>query len=100
MDARADDPATLAHQLQGGGNKRTDWREDENGVEFHRCTLGRCAGPAAAERSRKGLGLRVLFAGEGIDLAPLPRSAEHTSELQSLMRSSYDVFCLKKNKQQ
>src|SRR3546814_16398803 len=39
MDARADDPATLAHQLQGGGNKRTDWREDENGVEFHRCTL-------------------------------------------------------------
>src|SRR3546814_4217379 len=25
------------------------------------------------------------------------RSEEHTSELQSLMRSSYDVFCLKKN---
>src|SRR3546814_5860658 len=24
-----------------------------------------------------------------------PRSAEHTSELQSLMRTSYDVFCLK-----
>src|SRR3546814_5075799 len=30
--------------------------------------------------------------------APLPRSEEHTSELQSLMRSSYAVFCLKKNK--
>src|SRR3546814_1644638 len=27
-----------------------------------------------------------------------PRSAEHTSELQSLMRISYAVFCLKKNK--
>src|SRR3546814_9721698 len=26
------------------------------------------------------------------------RSEEHTSELQSLMRSSYAVFCLKKNK--
>src|SRR3546814_5684982 len=26
----------------------------------------------------------------------LPRSEEHTSELQSLMRSSYAVFCLKK----
>src|SRR3546814_5657141 len=26
------------------------------------------------------------------------RSEEHTSELQSLMRISYDVFCLKKNK--
>src|SRR3546814_6218591 len=27
------------------------------------------------------------------------RSEEHTSELQSLMRISYAVFCLKKNKQ-
>src|SRR3546814_6687341 len=26
------------------------------------------------------------------------RSEEHTSELQSLMRNSYDVFCLDKNK--
>src|SRR3546814_6370600 len=29
---------------------------------------------------------------------PLPRSEEHTSELQSLMRISYAVFCLKKKK--
>src|SRR3546814_2464366 len=28
----------------------------------------------------------------------LPRSEEHTSELQSLMRISYAVFCLKKKK--
>src|SRR3546814_10680431 len=28
----------------------------------------------------------------------LGRSEEHTSELQSLMRSSYAVFCVKKNK--
>src|SRR3546814_1766478 len=28
----------------------------------------------------------------------LYRSEEHTSELQSLMRHSYDVFCLKKKK--
>src|SRR3546814_2214625 len=28
----------------------------------------------------------------------LARSEEHTSELQSLMRSSYAVFCLKKKK--
>src|SRR3546814_2627917 len=32
-------------------------------------------------------------------LLPL-RSEEHTSELQSLMRISYAVFCLKKKKQQ
>src|SRR3546814_10588047 len=30
--------------------------------------------------------------------APARRSEEHTSELQSLMRSSYAVFCLKKKK--
>src|SRR3546814_2603355 len=35
-----------------------------------------------------------------LDLAPkLWRSVEHTSELQSLMRISYAVFCLKQNKQ-
>src|SRR3546814_2580373 len=30
---------------------------------------------------------------------PTQRSEEHTSELQSLMRISYAVFCLKKKKQ-
>src|SRR3546814_6173822 len=39
--------------------------------------------------------------GDGTDeievaLTPSPRSEEHTSELQSLMRKSYAVFCLKK----
>src|SRR3546814_10158663 len=32
------------------------------------------------------------------DQARLSRSEEHTSELQSLMRISYAVFCLKKKK--
>src|SRR3546814_9241782 len=32
----------------------------------------------------------------GEDLPDVPRSEEHTSELQSLMRISYAVFCLKK----
>src|SRR3546814_5952192 len=31
---------------------------------------------------------------------PFNRSEEHTSELQSLMRISYAVFCLKKKKKQ
>src|SRR3546814_4929700 len=35
----------------------------------------------------------------GFGKALLPRSEEHTSELQSLMRISYAVFCLKKKKQ-
>src|SRR3546814_6342522 len=36
---------------------------------------------------------RVIVIGDGP-----ARSEEHTSELQSLMRISYAVFCLKKNK--
>src|SRR3546814_1352026 len=32
----------------------------------------------------------------GWDCHGLPRSEEHTSELQSLMRISYAVFCMKK----
>src|SRR3546814_8903630 len=33
-----------------------------------------------------------------ISYGPVRRSEEHTSELQSLMRISYAVFCLKKKK--
>src|SRR3546814_4347812 len=45
-------------------------------------------GATAAQR-----GLSVIIAGAGGAAA---RSEEHTSELQSLMRISYAVFCLKK----
>src|SRR3546814_9496845 len=38
----------------------------------------------------KDQGIEVRF------VDPADRSEEHTSELQSLMRSSYAVFCLKK----
>src|SRR3546814_2341708 len=67
--------------------------------------LGRCRRSAAAPRGH--LPARQA-AGEGRDCAerggdPLGssrdwRSEEHTSELQSLMRISYAVFCLKKKK--
>src|SRR3546814_10100034 len=36
--------------------------------------------------------------GVRVDSHLYSRSEEHTSELQSLMRISYDVFCLKKKK--
>src|SRR3546814_8193640 len=45
------------------------------------------------------LGPRSLF-GHCIHLDDGERSEEHTSELQSLMRISYAVFCLKKKTQQ
>src|SRR3546814_1311388 len=40
------------------------------------------------------------FAGDELDASPATRSEEHTSELQSLMRISYAVFCLQKKKTQ
>src|SRR3546814_5012695 len=43
----------------------------------------------------QAIGLLVLVAGP---VAGDVRSEEHTSELQSLMRISYAVFCLKKKK--
>src|SRR3546814_11881113 len=46
---------------------------------------------SGAERLRKGDRLRL----DGLPVRD-GRSEEHTSELQSLMRISYAVFCLKK----
>src|SRR3546814_4957144 len=51
----------------------------------------RCAGKGEPQLPRRGGALRPL--------KPKGRSEEHTSELQSLMRISYAVFCLKKKTQ-
>src|SRR3546814_2161696 len=45
-----------------------------------------------ADREHQHFGERALGGGA------VERSEEHTSELQSLMRTSYAVFCLKKKK--
>src|SRR3546814_9217105 len=59
---------------------------------------GMVAGAVIVSRMRAGMfGARALAR---LDLQLAERSEEHTSELQSLMRISYDVFCLKKKKQQ
>src|SRR3546814_5517998 len=61
------------------------------------------------EQIDHGVGIARLLPGELGDGRPAPvgaraarpqprRSEEHTSELQSLMRISYAVFCLKKKK--
>src|SRR3546814_6455130 len=50
----------------------------------------------------KGFGRMAQIEGdlrEGQRVLLVERSEEHTSELQSLMRISYAVFCLKKKKQ-
>src|SRR3546814_8340 len=54
-----------------------------------------------APRNCYGLSKAEMEEGIAALGAPHPsRSEEHTSELQSLMRTSYAVFCLKKKKKQ
>src|SRR3546814_2314634 len=43
--------------------------------------------------------IETIMVAEGTEGVAVNRSEEHTSELQSLMRSSYAVFCLKKKNQ-
>src|SRR3546814_2016785 len=51
---------------------------------------------AAEKMEREGYGGKILAAAPSAPEGE--RSEEHTSELQSLMRISYAVFCLKKKK--
>src|SRR3546814_6623148 len=55
--------------------------------------IGRKDQPAFILSARKARLPRRFVVGMNLD-----RSEEHTSELQSLMRTSYAVFCLKKKK--
>src|SRR3546814_3738809 len=64
------------------------------GLPLHRVTQG--MGMATTEQSTAD-----THAETGVrrrDFINIARSEEHTSELQSLMRISYAVFCLKKKK--
>src|SRR3546814_3620458 len=56
--------------------------------------IAHLGGAAAHQGDRPVAGL--LQPAQHHDLREVPRSEEHTSELQSLMRISYAVFCLKK----
>src|SRR3546814_7287503 len=67
------------------GNRRQRYRAAELPARLHRF-----ARPLYRTRMAQG----VLT----IPALPFRRSEEHTSELQSLMRISYAVFCLKKKK--
>src|SRR3546814_5671647 len=62
----------------------------------------RCSSmPTAAQSEKaKGLLMRMRANVTSGNSSRIRRSEEHTSELQSLMRISYAVFCLKKKKQQ
>src|SRR3546814_2158216 len=61
------------------------------------------SGIAGLPRCFQRVGDVMRYAGKALEIAidhVLCRSEEHTSELQSLMRISYAVFCLKKKNNQ
>src|SRR3546814_4247756 len=81
-----------AEHRRAGGERR------HAGHHLDRKTLG-----DAAEEVHEGAVEKGIALAERRDVAArremAARSEEHTSELQSLMRISYAVFCLKKKKQ-
>src|SRR3546814_6807686 len=74
-----DDRCRVAIELIGGDDRKVRTGGDDEGGDhqgFRKAESVPAGGPDVGEHDR--------------------RSEEHTSELQSLMRNSYAVFCLKK----
>src|SRR3546814_5143822 len=91
---RADEPVGADHQfiagaIRGGdaNHARADVVTDRKRVEIILDVLGIIGRQPVDDGGAKGSARRLIVA---------VRSEEHTSELQSLMRISYAVFCLKK----
>src|SRR3546814_1104723 len=84
---------TLFRSMHTGAGRLADDQEARAGGSAHHWARPqrqvRCAEPAGARLGEDAVQRRRRL-----------RSEEHTSELQSLMRISYAVFCLKKKKQQ
>src|SRR3546814_3732843 len=96
----------------GGAMIAPSWQASYSSLQWPRCS-GVSRGmrtrrrrslstTSAARESRSSAWLWTMADSVFIEQAAtiIPRSEEHTSELQSLMRISYAVFCLKKKKQQ
>src|SRR3546814_7060275 len=80
----------------GGGSGESGQRVDLGKRSRGRAEPG-LPGIRIGRRERSGAAREADFGPPTWNLAHLaPRSEEHTSELQSLMRISYAVFCLKK----
>src|SRR3546814_936997 len=85
--------------LHGGGPGCTAW-SDFGVVARMFARNRRCIMPDLLQygRSDKQVIQGPMWNYHARMMVGLMRSEEHTSELQSLMRISYAVFCLKKNK--
>src|SRR3546814_4072507 len=86
---RSTDYHHFAARCGAGGPNRSRSSDPRSPAEL----LGRSESHDRADRPRQFFE-RLRF----LDSQSTRRSEEHTSELQSLMRISYAVFCLKKKK--
>src|SRR3546814_6755128 len=87
-------------------NLARTWAADLKGTGIRINVLS--PGPTATELAKAAVGEEGIKAfasmnplqrmADPAEIGAAARSEEHTSELQSLMRISYAVFCLKKNK--
>src|SRR3546814_4530899 len=98
-----------AELVRGGEQRDIDKRERHRAMDIVAKIAVLALRQHPHPRARPAIGRRRLRAhrqrfDEGVETArilqvPACRSEEHTSELQSLMRISYAVFCMKKKKQ-
>src|SRR3546814_6907802 len=104
MARNVPDAAAFAAVMEDVPIPRFERRTEAPRVAFCRSPAWPDAEPELGPAMQEGLD-RLRSAGARIVERELPRSfddagrsEEHTSELQSLMRISYAVFCLKKKK--
>src|SRR3546814_3071926 len=91
---RLDESGRRSHRPDGVGRRRPDTDTKHVADADHPLSLG--LGLAKQRLDIAGEGTPYFDVESGYAGAPEHRSEEHTSELQSLMRISYAVFCLKK----
>src|SRR3546814_2582880 len=101
-------PGVITRIVLIGPYARRTWYEDKASLYFsdyefwvvvnHTLYADDTRWCRAKETIARDLGNRCAVSLSVFSKADIKRSEEHTSELQSLMRISYAVFCLKKQK--
>src|SRR3546814_4699579 len=100
IDREPEELELLTEALSERAGRRVAIRQPVRGSQRRLMDQARRNAQEALDRHLAETTTQGRILGELADLFELeaPRSEEHTSELQSLMRISYAVFCLKKKK--
>src|SRR3546814_4401944 len=91
-------------RLTGGADRLTSYMFNKHNIDHQFCDACGCqsfsvgTGPDGSKMAAVNLRCVPEADLDALTIQKVDRSEEHTSELQSLMRISYAVFCLKKKK--